>query len=154
MNDLKDKAHYVAVTGIVCKEDKFLICKRSMKEKIFPGKWCVPGGKLQQSDFINTNKDTDSHWFDVLEKTLKKEIKEETNLEINNIGYVSNLALIRPNGHSTIILSLFADFKEGKVKLQEDELIDYAWVNLEEAKDYDLIDNIYEQLEKVASLRK
>lgn len=154
MDDLKDKAHYIAVTGIICKEDKFLICKRSMSEKIFPGKWCVPGGKLQQSDFKNNPKDTDSHWFDVLEKTLKKEIKEETNLEINNIGYVSNLALIRPNGHSTIILSLFADFKDGEIKLAEDELTDYSWVTLEEAKDYDLIDNIYEQLEKVASLRK
>ncbi len=154
MDNLKDKAHYIAVTGIVCKEDKFLICKRSFKEKIFPGKWCVPGGKLQQSDFVNKEKNTESHWFDVLENTLQKEIKEETNLEISNIGYVSNLALIRPNGFSTIILSLFADFKEGDIKLCEDELIDYAWVTLDEAKNYDLIENIYEQLEKVASLRK
>lgn len=154
MDELKDKAHYIAITGIICKDNKFLICKRSMSEKIFPGKWCVPGGKLQQSDFIDTKKNTNFHWFDVLEKTLQKEIKEETNLEIENIGYVSNLALIRPNGFSTIILSLFADFKSGEIKLSEDELIDYAWVNLEEAKNYDLIENIYEQLEKVALLKK
>jgi 8-oxo-dGTP pyrophosphatase MutT (NUDIX family) len=154
MDEIKNKAHYIAITGIICKENKFLICQRSFKEKIFPGKWCVPGGKLEQSDFLNTKKDTNDHWFDVLEKTLIKEIKEETNLEIKNIGYVSNLALIRPNGFSTIIISLFADYKSGIVKLSEDELINYAWVNLEEAKKYDLIENIYEQLEKVGSLKK
>ena len=150
MDDMREKAHYIAVTGIVRKGGKFLICKRSDKEKIFPGKWCVPGGKVQQSDFINSGKDTKDHWFSVLEKVLQKEIFEETNLKIRNIGYVSNLALIRPNGFSTIIVSLFADWESGEVALgQEDELVDHAWVTLEEAKKYDLIENIWEQLEKV-----
>lgn len=154
IQELKDKAHYIAVTGIIIKNGKYLICKRSNCEKIFPGKWCVPGGKVQQSDFINSKKDTDSHWFNVLEKVLEKEIFEETNLKIKNIGYVSNLALIRPNGFSTIIISLFAHYESGKILLNEDELVDYAWVTLEEAKNYDLIENIYEQLERVASLLK
>ena len=70
--------------------------------------------------------------------------------KIKNIGYVSNLALIRPNGFSTIIVSLCADHESGEVMLNKDELSDHAWVSLEEAKDYDLIENIYEQLEKVS----
>ncbi|MGV8169600.1 MAG: NUDIX domain-containing protein [Candidatus Nanoarchaeia archaeon] len=154
MNELevKEKAHYISVTGIVVKDEKFLICRRSEKEKIFPGKWCVPGGKIQQSDFINTAKDTNDHWFDIFEKVLKKEIKEETNLEIKSIGYVSNLALIRPNGFTTIIVSLYAEHASGEVVLQDDELVDYAWISLEEAKNYDLIENIYEQLEKVQEI--
>jgi 8-oxo-dGTP pyrophosphatase MutT (NUDIX family) len=160
IEEIKEKAHYISVTGIIVKNElkneekyfKFLICKRSLKEKIFPGKWCVPGGKIQQSDFFNTQKDTNDHWFDIFEKVLKKEILEETNLYIDKIGYVSNLALIRPNGFSTIIVSLYAHYLSGEVKLQEDELIDYAWVTLEEAKNYDLIENIYEQLEKVEEI--
>lgn len=152
IEDIKEKAHYISVTGIVIKNGKFLICKRSEKEKIFPNKWCVPGGKIQQSDFVNTEKDTHDHWFDIFEKVLKKELKEETNLEIRNIGYVSNLALIRPNGFSTIIVSLYADYSSGEVLLADDELIDYAWVSLTEAKKYDLIENIYEQLEKVQKI--
>jgi 8-oxo-dGTP pyrophosphatase MutT (NUDIX family) len=155
--EIKDKAHYISVTGIIYRKTrdgelektKYLICKRSMKEKIFPGKWCVPGGKLQQSDFINSKKDTKDHWFDVLEKVLTKEILEETNLIIDEINYVSNLALIRPNGFSTIIISLCAKYKSGEVKLQDDELTEFAWVSLEDAKNYDLIENIYEQLEAV-----
>ncbi|MBN1792247.1 NUDIX domain-containing protein [Candidatus Woesearchaeota archaeon] len=146
----EDKTHYIAVTGIVRKDGKYLICKRSLKEKAFPGKWCVPGGKIEKKDFVDTPKDTQDHWFDIFEKTLRKEIREETNIEIKDIGYVSNLAFIRPNGFSTVIVSLFAEHASGDVKmLCPDELVDYAWVSLEEAKGYDLIENIWEQMEKV-----
>jgi len=149
MDEIKEKAHYISVTGIIRNSDgKYLICKRSPREKIFPGKWCVPGGKVQQSDFVNTPKDTTDHWLDVFEKALRKEILEETGLKIRNIGYVSNLALIRPNGFSTLIVSLFGEHDSGDVKLN-DELVDFKWVSLEEAKDFDLIENIYEQIEKV-----
>ena len=147
---MREKAHYVSITGIIQNsQGKYLICKRSPNEKAFPNKWCVPGGKIEQSDFIHTQKDTSDHWLDIFEKTLQKEIKEETNLEIKNIGYVSSLAFIRPNGFSTIIVSLYAEHADGKVVLNKQELTDYAWVTLEEAKSYDLIENIWEQMQKV-----
>lgn len=147
-----NKVHYIAVTGIIKRDDKYLICKRSENEKAFPGKWCVPGGKIEMSDFTETPKDTNDHWFDVFEKVLKREIKE-VGLEIKNIGYVSNLAFIRPNGFSTVIVSLSAEHAKGEVVLQEEELVDYVWASLEELKKYDLIENIYQQIEKV-HLRK
>ncbi len=147
---MKGKTHYVSVTGIIRKDNKFLICKRSQKEKAFPGKWCVPGGKIEEQDFINLPRDTGAYWLDIFEKTVRKEIKEETNLDIKNIGYVSNLVFIRPNGYPTIIVSLCADYASGEVKLAEDELDDHAWVTLEELKDYDLLDTLYEQIEKVS----
>jgi len=146
----EQKIHYIAVTGIIKNsEDKYLICKRSPNEKAFSNKWCVPGGKVETTDFINTPKDTKDHWLDIFEKVLRREVKEETNLTIKNIGYVSNLAFIRPNGLSTIIISLHADHDSGKVTLKEDELTQHAWVTLAEAKQYDLIENILEQIEKV-----
>jgi 8-oxo-dGTP pyrophosphatase MutT (NUDIX family) len=150
MEDIKEKAHYVTITGIIRNsEGKYLIVKRSPNEKIFPNKWCVPGGKVEQKDFINLQKDTKDHWFDIFEKTLQKEIREETNIEIKNIGYVSNLVLIRPNGFSTIIVSMHGEHESKEVVLQKEELVDFSWVSLEEAKSYDLIENIYEQIEKV-----
>ena len=153
--EMKDKAHYISITGIVHKDGKYLICKRSPKEKIFPLMWCVPGGKMQQKDFINKPKDTHDHWLNILEKVLEQEILEECNIKIKNIGYVSSLVLIRPNGFSTVIISLYADYASGNVELHEpEELIEYAWVNLEEAKKYDLIENIYEQIEKVDKIFK
>jgi 8-oxo-dGTP pyrophosphatase MutT (NUDIX family) len=150
MDDMQEKLHYIAITGIVSKDNRYLICKRSEKEKIFPGKWCVPGGKVMLSDFIHTPKDTKDHWFDIFEKILAKEIFEETNIHIKNIGYVSNLALLRPNGFSTIIVSMHAAWSSGEVIMkQPEELVEYAWVTLDEAKKYDLIENIWEQIERV-----
>ncbi|MBW2990673.1 NUDIX domain-containing protein [Candidatus Woesearchaeota archaeon] len=149
-----DKIHFVSVTGIVRKNNKYLVCKRSPNEKAFPNKWCVPGGKIEHSDFIHTQKDTSDHWLDIFEKVLTKEIKEETGLEIKNIGYVSSLVFIRPSGHSTIIVSLYADHAKGRIKLNDEELTEYAWVSLKEAKNYDLIENIYEQIERVDGMIK
>ena len=154
MDDIQEKAHYVVVTGIIRKGSKFLICKLSSKEKAFPNKWCVPGGKIEKKDFINSKKDTSDHWLNIFEKVLEKEIYEETAVKIKNIGYVTNIAFIRPNGFSTIIISLRADHAAGEVKLNQDELVDHAWVTLEEAKSYDLIENIWEQIEKVDSLNQ
>ena len=154
IEEIHEKAHYISITGIVHRDGKYLICQRSPKEKIFPLKWCVPGGRLMQSDFLNTRKDTSDHWLDILEKTVAKEILEECNIRIKNIGYVSSLVLIRPNGFSTVIVSMHADFGSGEARMmQPDELSDFAWVTLEQARDYDLIENIYEQLEKVDELK-
>ncbi len=153
MDDIKEKAGYISVTGIIRKDGRYLICKRGPAEKAFPNKWCVPGGKIEMKDFIGTQKDTSDHWLDIFEKVLRKEIREETGLEIDNIGYVSSLVFIRPNGFMTVIVSLCADHTHGDVVLQRSELTDYAWVTPEEAKRYDLIENIYEQIEKVDSMR-
>ncbi len=154
IDNMQEKTHYVSITGIIYKDDKYLICKRSLNEKAFPCKWCVPGGKIEKGDFINTKKDTTDHWLNIFEKVLQKEIKEETNLQIKNIDYVSSLVFIRPNGYSTIIVSMSGEYLSEDVKLQEEELTDYAWVTLEEAKNYDLIENIYEQLQAVEKKRK
>jgi 8-oxo-dGTP pyrophosphatase MutT (NUDIX family) len=150
---MQDKVHYISVTGIIRdKGGRYLICKRSSKEKAFPNKWCVPGGKIEVSDFVETPKDTKDHWLDIFEKALRREIIEETGLRIKNIGYVSNLAFIRPNGFSTIIVSLYAEHDCGIVLLNKEELTEHAWVTLNEAKNYDLIENIYEQIEKVEKI--
>lgn len=141
-----NKAHYVVVTGIIIKDGKFLITKRSAKEKSFPNQWTVPGGKLELNDYKQRPKDTSSHWYNVLEDLLKREVEEETALKIKNIRYLTSLVFIRPDGIPTITISLFADYDSGDVKLCP-ELTDYAWVTLEEAKNYDLIEGIYEELE-------
>ncbi len=53
---------------------------------------------------------------------------------------------IREDGIPTIIVSLFAEHEHGDVKLCP-ALTDHAWIKLEEAKNYELIEGIYEELE-------
>ncbi len=146
---LQQKAHYVAVTCIIQDKDKYLICRRSPTEKAFPGKWCVPGGKLELKEYAHLPKQTKDHWLDILEREVAREVREETGLEIKHIEYVSNLVFIRPNGFPTLIISLSGQYAGGTVRLDQDELVDHAWVTLDQAREYDLIENILEQMEKV-----
>ncbi len=56
---------------------------------------------------------------------------------------------MRPNGFSTIIVSLHAEHDSGAVILDRNELTNHKWVSLEEAKEFDLLDNLWEQIEVV-----
>lgn len=140
------KAHYVAVTVIVMDDKgRFLITKRSDNEKAFPGLWTVPGGKLEMDDYIRTPKDTPNQWYNIIEKVARREVKEEAGVDIKNINYLTSLTFIRPDNVPVVVLSLYADHHAGKVKLNE-ESVDYAWVSLEQAKSYKMIDGIYDEL--------
>jgi len=140
------KAHYIAVTAIVIKDGKYLIAKRSMDEKVFPGLWTVPGGKIEVDDYKSLPKDTGSHWYNVFENALRREVREEAGIEIDNIRYLTSLAFFRPDGIPVIVVSLFADFAGGEVVLNP-ELSDFAWVTLEEAQEYEFIEGILEEIE-------
>ncbi|MBU2053129.1 MAG: NUDIX domain-containing protein [Nanoarchaeota archaeon] len=157
MNYDKNQVHYVTATVIlVNKEGRFLIARRSEKEKAFPGLWTVPGGKLEVLDYVMRKKDTSVHWYNVLEDLAKREVLEEVGLGIKNIEYVTSLVYIRSDNIPSLIISLWAepvwevldghDSGEPKIKLCP-ALTDYKWVTLEEAKNYDLIEGIYEELE-------
>ncbi len=63
----RNKVHYVTATVILVKNGKFLITKRAEWEKAFPGKWTVPGGKLEVLDYVLKEKDTSSHWYNMLQ---------------------------------------------------------------------------------------
>jgi 8-oxo-dGTP pyrophosphatase MutT (NUDIX family) len=142
----RNLAHYVVVTGILIKDGKYLIVKRADCEKAFPGKWTVPGGKFEVLDYVLKEKDTKDHWYNVLEDLLKREVDEEVGLKIRNVGYVTSLVYIRDDKIPTLIISLSAETENGGIKLC-DALTDFAWVDLKEAKNYDLIEGIYEELE-------
>lgn len=140
------KLHRITATAIIIKDGKYLITKRSEKEKAFPGKWTVPGGTLETKDYVHLPKTSDGLWYGLLEDLVRREVSEETGLTIKNIRYLTSISFLRPDGTPTLILSYFCDYDSGEVFLAEEELTDFAWVDLKEAKKYDLIDGIYDEL--------
>ncbi len=145
---MDEKAHYIVVTGIVIKDGKYLIARRSLEEAAFPGLWTVPGGKLNRSDYENSPKDTPDQWYNVLEKLLRREVQEEVGLKIKNIRYLLSLAYIRSDNIPTLIISLFCDYASGEVRLSKD-LIKYVWVDIKELEKYEIIPGIREEIELV-----
>ena len=108
--------------------------------------WTVPGGKMETDDYLKLSKDTEFYWYNVLERTLRREVKEEAGVEIENVWYVTSLARVHEDGSPSLVISCAADYVSGEIKLQEGETDKYAWVSLKEAKNYDLIDGIYDEL--------
>jgi 8-oxo-dGTP pyrophosphatase MutT (NUDIX family) len=145
---IKDKKlHYISITGKIFRADgRVLIVKRSPTEKNYPNRWILPGGKLTTDDYVNLQPNSDGLWYNVLEKALKRELKEEANLDVANVDYLVDMAFIRGDGIPTLIMACTSDYVCGDVKLPP-ELTDFAWVNLEEAKNYDLIAGVYAELQ-------
>ncbi len=136
----------VVITAIVEKDGNFLILRRSPNKKRFPTMWTVPGGHLETTDFIHTPKETKDYWYIVLEKTLRREVREEAGIEIKDIEYVTSLATVHQDGAPSLVISCLARYASGEIVLQQEETDKSAWVSLEAAKDYDLIDGIYDEL--------
>lgn len=145
--------HRIASTAIIHKNGKYLLLQRSLNKKAFPGKWTVPGGGLELDDYINTPKTTSDHWYFAVENSLRREVKEETGLEVGKLKYLLDMTFVRPDGIPVVILSYYCDYKSGDVRLDEDN-INYAWVSYEEAKNYDLVEGLLEEIEMVGKILK
>jgi 8-oxo-dGTP pyrophosphatase MutT (NUDIX family) len=152
--EIKDRElHRITSTAIICKDGKYLLVQRGLNRKVFPGKWTVPGGGLEVDDYIDLPANGAGQWYNAIEKSLRREVKEEVNLEVDKFYYLVDIAFIRPDGVPAIIISYWGDYKSGEVVLNE-ENTKYAWVTLEEAKNYDLIEGIWEEIEMVDKIKR
>lgn len=153
--EIKNKElHRIAITAIIYKDGKYLITKRSPDKKAFPGKWTVPGGGLETDDYTNNPPTTPAgQWYYAVEEALRREIREEVNLEVDKPKYLLDLTFIRPDGIPVVVLSYYCNYVSGEVEL-DDDAVEYAWVTAEEAKEYDLIDGILEEIEMVDKLKR
>jgi len=131
------KKEYSAAGIVICKNEGKLSVLL-IKDRF--GKWTWPKGHIEKGE--------------TPQEAAEREIKEEVGLEVNNIEYVTSLATVHKDGNPSLVISAMADYVSGDVTLQPEETDKFAWVSLEEAKDYDLIDGIYDELVMTEDKRK
>lgn len=133
MKKNKKTLHSVIVNGVIFKGNKVLISQRSTGERHAPGKWTIPGGKIDR---------TGGDVFNIIERTLAREIREETGIEIEGeILPVTNNTFIRPNGQHVIALIYKCRYKSGKARPLEDTTA-CRWVSLVEITSMDFPPNV------------
>lgn len=119
--------HVVAVFGVVKKGTKYLIAQRSLTDDQAAGEWAFVGGKVETVE-----------GFGIVEDTLRREIHEETGIEISDtVEFISSQGFTRSSGHHVISLLFLCEWKSGTAKPLED-LEQVAWKTLEELEAMDL----------------
>lgn len=158
-NAKKDKLFYF-VAGVTVYRDfdkRCLILKRDEREKVHPGRYGVPGGKLEWGDLpIDTPTRINGDVLDfeyAIDGLLKREVSEEAGIEIEDkLIYLHSMAFVRPDETPVILIKFAAKYKSGDVMLEEGAFTDYAWVNAEEIKRYECIDGICDEVAQTIKL--
>jgi len=114
------KQIFPVVIGVIKKDDKYLLTKRQSPKKEW-SKWQFPGGGLE--------------FFETLEEAVKREIKEETGIEILKVKFLPKVfEVIRPKDNWHGLLFVFRCFpKEDNLSVKIDnEASEYGWFSFEE----------------------
>ena len=122
--------HVVLVTAFIKKDDKYLLSRRSVNDPQASGRWSTPGGKVDLETGDN-----------IIEDTIKREIKEEVGIEIeDNIYYLGSDGFVRVSNHHVVALTFLAEWKSGEAQALEGQE-EVAWYTLEELKQMDYLPN-------------
>jgi len=142
----------VVGTVLVHWSGMFLITKRSSNLKVFPGQWTIPGGGLEKSDYESLPNDFQpGQWYRVLEKATRRELLEETGLEVGKLRLVTDLVFMRPDGIPVLTFTYTAQYVKGDVKLNG-ECTEHAWVSIKDLHLYQLIPGIAQEIKDAANL--
>ena len=109
------------VAALIEKDGKYLIARRSTGNSDVLGKWEFPGGKVEKEE-------SEEH-------AIEREIKEEFEMDINAVRYLTNNVCKYPT--KTIDLRLYeCKHISGKFNLHDHS--DYKFVAKDEIINYDL----------------
>lgn len=158
-NAKQDKLFYFVANVVVFRESdgRCLILKRDEREKVHPGKYAVPGGKLEWKD-LNIDNPTRMNgdvidFENSIEDLLRREVFEEAGIEIEpTLTYINSVAFIRPDETPVVLVKFAARYKDGDVLLEQGGFTDHAWVTADEILTYDCIDGIKDEVAKTISL--
>jgi ADP-ribose pyrophosphatase YjhB (NUDIX family) len=158
-NAKPEKLFYIVANVVVYRsqDQRCLLLKRSEREVAHPGKFAVPGGKLEWSDLdITQPTRRNGQVIDfeyAIEKLLQREAREEAGIEIiGPLQYINNTAYIRPDGIPTLLIKFAARYQSGEVALEVGSFTQHAWVNAKEAAALPCIEGIVEEVSQTIAL--
>lgn len=123
MNKTEKTKYSVIINAVVAKDNKILIIQRGFNEKHGPGKWSIPGGKLEYFGVVHQ----------ALEKTAKKEVLEETGVKIkDDMRLIADNTFQHDEDALQVVAIIFLCFyKSGEPRPLEDTA-DVKWICREE----------------------
>ena len=126
---MQEKYQKITVGGLLIKDNKALIVRRSAEEGYLTGFYELPGGKI---DFGETP-----------EQSLEREFFEETNIKVKTVKPFRIFTYISHdnNRHTVEIVYLVKAISDTNVKLSQ-EHDDYKWIALEEINRFNVSDEI------------
>ena len=105
---------------IIDEQNKMLFIKRKKDNPHNPGTWDHPGGRLNPGE-------------DIIQG-LKREIKEETNLEVDVIIPLEAHSFTRQDGQHITLVCFLCKKNSNDFRLSE-EHSEYKWIDIEKDKD-------------------
>ena len=109
------------VAALIEKNGKYLIARRSTGDENVLGKWEFPGGKVKEEE--------------TEEYAIEREIKEEFEMDVKAISFITNNVCEYPN--KTIDLRLYeCKYLSGKFHLHDHS--EYKFVDKDEIINFDL----------------
>lgn len=145
--------HRVNANVVIYRDDgRFLLIQRAPHVKVWPGKWATPGGGMSSEEYIDTEATYGNGWHLPLHESLKREVREETGLEIGDPQYLLHYTFVRPDGVPVFGMVFYAPYAGGEIALTEADTAQAKWVSLEELDDHDCIGNVPKEIRAVAEL--
>ena len=111
--------HVVVITGLVKYNNKYLIIKRNSDMEMYPNQWGFPGGKVDAGEDLFS--------------ALKREIKEETGLEVESLGTI--FARVYPEKEEFLAIYYLCEKISGE-EVSGDNFTELKWVEPEELENY------------------
>ncbi|MCQ2179724.1 MAG: NAD(+) diphosphatase [Bacteroidales bacterium] len=95
------------VIAVICRGKEILLLRHAQRNQDI---WCCLAGFVEAGES--------------LEQALRREVKEETGLEIGNIRYAGSQSWPFPD---QLMVGFYADYAGGDIVLQESEILEAGW---------------------------
>ncbi|UCZ52143.1 NUDIX domain-containing protein [Bacillus shivajii] len=118
----------VNVEAAIYDNGKWLIIERSKKEEHAGGLLSLVGGKV----------DDEGNSFDILERTVKREIMEEVGVTVKeDLQYVHSTSFVTDSGDKVVDIVFLATYESGEAYAKSpDEVGEVFWFTTEEVANH------------------